>query len=274
MLPSIPQIPISIPSLTRNPPSTTHQPPLSPKPTIILVPGGWQSPTIFSLILPALERFGYSVIPINLPSTTTVPAVSSFAPDVDAVRNAVTSCLAVGKDVVMIMHSYGGLVGCEALKEMDMEEVEKRQKEGAIEVSAAATADGGTLRRGRVLRLGFIAGLVFPIGRSTLSPTFAANKKVNGFTCVDDLISVTDGAKRFFNDLPPDEGELWAGRLRKHSRLFRLHLPLNPPRLRPPPILLPPLHPRQRHSPPPTAADGHGGGHHGSDGRGERALSA
>ncbi|KAL8628151.1 hypothetical protein Q9189_006128 [Teloschistes chrysophthalmus] len=196
-----------------NPQSTTHQPPLSPKPTIILVPGGWQSPTIFSLILPALERFGYSVVPISLPSTTTDPAVSSFAPDVDAVRNVVTSCLAVGKDVVMIMHSYGGLVGCEALKEMDMEEQEKRQKEGATEVSA------GTLRRGRVLRLGFLAGLVFPVGRSTLSPTFAADKKVKGFTCVDDLISVTDGARRFFNDLPPDEGEVWAGRLRKHSRL-------------------------------------------------------
>lgn len=178
MLPFIPQNPFSIPSLASNPQSTTHQPPLSPKPTIILVPGGWQSPTIFSLILPALERFGYSVVPISLPSTTTDPAVSSFAPDVDAVRNVVTSCLAVGKDVVMIMHSYGGLVGCEALKEMDMEEQEKRQKEGATEVSA------GTLRRGRVLRLGFLAGLVFPVGRSTLSPTFAADKKVKGFTCV------------------------------------------------------------------------------------------
>ncbi|KAL8638762.1 MAG: hypothetical protein Q9228_004114 [Teloschistes exilis] len=214
-------------SLLSNPPSKTHQPPLSPKPTIILIPGGWQSPTTFSLILPALERFGYSVIPVSLPSTTTVPAVSSFAPDVEAIRNTVTSCLSVGKDVVMIMHSYGGLVGCEALKEMDLEEQEKRKKKAEVENSVKATADGKTLRRGRVLRLGFIAGLVFPVGRSTLSPTFAADKKVKGFTCVDDLISVTDGAKRFFNDLPPEEGELWAGRLRKHSRLFVTPSPAN-----------------------------------------------
>lgn len=44
----------------------------------------------------------------------------------------------------------------------------------------------------------------------------------------DDLISVTDGARRFFNDLPPDEGEVWAGRLRKHSRLFVIPPPPYP----------------------------------------------
>lgn len=84
----------------------------------------------------------------------------------------------------MIMHSYGGLVGCEALKEMDLEEQEKRKKKPEVENSVKATADGKTLRRGRVLQLGFIAGLAFPVGRSTLSPTFAADKKVKGFTCV------------------------------------------------------------------------------------------
>ncbi|KAI4240309.1 MAG: hypothetical protein LQ352_007667, partial [Teloschistes flavicans] len=162
--------------------STTHHPDPSPKPTIILIPGGWQSPTIFSFILPALERFGYSVIPITLPSTTTVPAVRSFAPDVDAVRNAVDSCLAVGKDVVMIMHSYGGLVGCEALKELDHEDEGAGLKEGG-EGEMAAAVDKGTPRKGRVLRLGFIAGLVFPVGRSTLSPKFPPDAKIKGFTC-------------------------------------------------------------------------------------------
>lgn len=82
----------------------------------------------------------------------------------------------------MIMHSYGGLVGCEALKELDHEDEGAGLKEGG-EGEMAAAVDKGTPRKGRVLRLGFIAGLVFPVGRSTLSPKFPPDAKIKGFTC-------------------------------------------------------------------------------------------
>ncbi|KAL8685888.1 MAG: hypothetical protein Q9218_007488 [Villophora microphyllina] len=150
-------------------PSSNPQPPhRSPRPTIILIHGGWQGPENYALILPGLESAGYSVIPVTLPSTTTVPAITSFAPDVDAIRNAVASCLAAGKDVIMIMHSYGAVVGCEALK--------------GISAAQQLPHNHPQLRMGRVLRLGFIAGLLFPVGKSTLDPRFTKTS-TKGFEC-------------------------------------------------------------------------------------------
>lgn len=42
--------------------------------------------------------------------------MSSFDVDVQVVRDAVKSVIALGKDVVLVMHSYAAIPGCEALK--------------------------------------------------------------------------------------------------------------------------------------------------------------
>lgn len=125
------------------------------RPTIILVHGGWQGPETFSLIIPGLEKAGYSVFAVTLPSASVVPAVPDFSSDVAVIKNAVNSTLAIGKDVLLVMHSFGAVVGCEAMKGMNADEAPKVIK------------TEGPLKRGRILRLAFIAGLVFPVGKAT-----------------------------------------------------------------------------------------------------------
>lgn len=145
-----------------------QQPP--PRPTIVLVHGGWQGPETYSLLVPRLEKAGYSVFAVSLPSTCTVPAVPDFSSDVSAVRNAVTSTLATGKDVVLVMHSYGALVGCEALKGIKVDE------------AASVMAPEGALRVGKVIKLAFIAGLLLPEGKATYEIA-RGSEAMPGFEC-------------------------------------------------------------------------------------------
>ncbi|KAL8831303.1 MAG: hypothetical protein Q9170_005361 [Blastenia crenularia] len=195
--------PLSLPNLSA---ILSSKPTSSPpsRPTIILVHGGWQGPETYSLLLPLLERAGYSVFAPTLPSAGTVPAVLSFASDVSILRNAISSTLAVGKDVILVMHSYGAVVGCEALKGVKIDETD---------LVVAAGAEG---KVGKVRRLVFIAGLLLPEGKSTRN-SGRGDERLEGFECQDNLIRMTDGPKRFFNDLPPANALCWASKLKKHS---------------------------------------------------------
>jgi pimeloyl-ACP methyl ester carboxylesterase len=62
-----------------------------------------------------LRAQGYIVHGISPPSVGASPHLQSFDPDVEAIRTVVSSVLASGKDIVMFCHSYGGVVGSEAL---------------------------------------------------------------------------------------------------------------------------------------------------------------
>ena len=139
------------------------------RPTIILVHGGWQGPETFAPIIPGLEKAGYSVFAVRLPSTHAVPAVPDFSSDVAIVRNAVSSTLAIGKDVVLVLHSFGAVIGCEAMKGVKLDEASlMKEANGAFKV-------------GRVIKLAFIAALLFPEGKATRDKE--RGKEVPGFEC-------------------------------------------------------------------------------------------
>ncbi|KAL8728900.1 MAG: hypothetical protein Q9181_005189 [Wetmoreana brouardii] len=176
------------------------------RPTIILIHGGWQGPETYSSVVPLLEKAGYSAFAIALPSAGNIPATPDFSADVNIVRNAVTSTLAAGKDVVLVMHSWGAVVGCEALKGIKNDE------------ARMAMASEVSLRIGKVVKLAFIAGLLSPEGKAPRDAD-RGEGPIPGFDCVGNLARCTDGPSRFFNDLPPDEALRWSARLKKHSRL-------------------------------------------------------
>merc|ERR1711939_544500 len=88
---------------------------MSSKPDFVIVPGAWHSPNSFAPTTTLLTKAGYNVHGVHLPSYGANPPLKSFDPDVLAVKDVVNKVLSTGKDVVMIFHSYGGVVGCEAL---------------------------------------------------------------------------------------------------------------------------------------------------------------
>jgi len=123
------------------------------RPTVVLIHGGWQGPECWSLLVPRLEKAGYSVYAPVLPSLGTSPASPNFNEDVQVIRHSVKSLLDSGKDVILVMHSYGAVPGCEAFKDLgtkeDMQLHHIKHK------------------KGRVVKLVFLTAMVLPVGGST-----------------------------------------------------------------------------------------------------------
>ena len=93
------------------------------KSTVVLFPGAWHSPKQFFLVQKLLQRSGYSVHSQRNPSwnSTNPNATSVILPLVDA-----------GKDVVVAMHSYGGMPGPMGAKGLSKAERASVGKPGGI----------------------------------------------------------------------------------------------------------------------------------------------
>lgn len=105
---------------------------LSSNPTVVLIPGAWHTPEAYEELTPFLDVAGFPHVSVSLPSVGVSPGVEDFGPDVAAVRSAVSLLADQCKDVVILMHSYGGLPGTEALKGLGKREREATGKKGGV----------------------------------------------------------------------------------------------------------------------------------------------
>lgn len=88
--------------------------PSTSKPVIVLVPGAWHTPAHYAHLALHLNALGYTVDCIDPPSTSAPPPTDPYTEDVLTIRNAITSHTGAGRDVVLVMHSFGGITGSEA----------------------------------------------------------------------------------------------------------------------------------------------------------------
>lgn len=88
----------------------------SGKPAIVIVPGAWHVPSHYSKLESGLKQAGYEVKTVRNPSAGPPEPFPNMSPDVDAVQDAVKAFIDRGLDVVMAMHSIGGVIGCAAAK--------------------------------------------------------------------------------------------------------------------------------------------------------------
>ena len=88
-------------------------------PTIVMVQGSFQPPDAYYKLENALRALGYPVVHPFLPSLTDQEkpdfATKSLTDDALAIRSEVQRLVEQGKRVFVVMHSYGGLVGTEAV---------------------------------------------------------------------------------------------------------------------------------------------------------------
>jgi hypothetical protein len=75
--------------------------------------------------------------------------VQDFNPDVEVVRKAVAETLSAGRDVVLVMHSYGGAVGGDAMKYF-------------------LDDNDGKNGKGKIVRMVWICAFVLPVGGSLM----------------------------------------------------------------------------------------------------------
>jgi len=89
----------------------------TPAPIIVLVHGAWHTPPNYEDYTKALQKQGFKVHVPHLPSCNVglFPA-ASFSDDVAAVRNVVQPLVEAGERILMVMHSYGGAIGTDAIE--------------------------------------------------------------------------------------------------------------------------------------------------------------
>ncbi|KAI8411144.1 hypothetical protein FOFC_07738 [Fusarium oxysporum] len=120
------------------------------KPTIVFAPGAWHSPDSFRPVRNALQARGWETDAVTYPSVGAEPPTKGIPDDAAALRNVLDDLANQGKQIVLVVHSYGGLVGANAVPGLGYEQ---RQKEG---------------KAGGIVTFLYLAAFVTPVGQSIL----------------------------------------------------------------------------------------------------------
>ncbi|PGH07290.1 hypothetical protein GX51_01834 [Blastomyces parvus] len=177
------------------------------KPTIVFVPGGFHTPAIFDLVLPFLHAAGYPTTAVYLPGLGVSPGIPDLKPDADAVKTVVGGLAELGRDVIVVAHSYGGVPTSEALEGFGKKE---RHAQG---------------RAGGVVGLLFVAAHLPTKGKpviealSDVSPEEAAIPSLVKVAPSDDPTSLApeDPIPAFYHDADPAVAKYYASLLRRQS---------------------------------------------------------
>lgn len=120
-------------------------------PVFVFAPGAWHQPDCFQLVRDKLEAQSHQTTAVAYPSVGAEPPNKGLFDDAAAVRAELERLSdGEGKQVILVVHSYGGLVGAEAVKGLGYKQ---RQQEG---------------KKGGVVLLVYLAAFVTPKGMSIL----------------------------------------------------------------------------------------------------------
>lgn len=124
------------------------------KPTLLIIPGSFAIAQMYYTVLDEIVKLDPDIKAYvnNLPSATRNPPESpaSLEDDVDFFQSLIEKIADHGEDVVVMAHSYGGIVGTESVKGM----------------TKAARKEQG--KPGGVVRIVYLSAQVPPVGRSLL----------------------------------------------------------------------------------------------------------
>ncbi|KAH7136936.1 Alpha/beta hydrolase fold-1 [Dactylonectria estremocensis] len=118
------------------------------KPTIVFAPGAWHTADCFDLVRDALDARGWSTEAVNYPSVGAEPPTKGLSDDAAALRAVLQRLADEGKSIVLVVHSYGGLVGANAVEGLGYKQ---RAEQG---------------QSGGVIMFVYLAAFVTPLGKS------------------------------------------------------------------------------------------------------------
>jgi pimeloyl-ACP methyl ester carboxylesterase len=106
---------------------------LSTKPTILFVHGSWHTPKHFQRVRDLFQEHGYTTSCPLLPSAGSLPPVGLME-DAECIRSELEQLINVeSKDVIVIAHSYGGMVASQAIdKDFGKKEREANGRSGGM----------------------------------------------------------------------------------------------------------------------------------------------
>ncbi|KAI9743528.1 MAG: hypothetical protein M1818_002842 [Claussenomyces sp. TS43310] len=167
------------------------------KPVLIFTPGAWHSPEVFGIVISKLTALGYRCIALPLLAVGQKPAVRDLQPDIAAVREAVLRESDAGNDVMMVAHSWSGIVVADALEGLSKAEREK---------------NGG---KGGVVKLAFMCAFV-PSEHVSLIDAFGGQIP-EFYDIKEPWVTVKSPETVFYHDLGPEQQAYWTSRLQPHS---------------------------------------------------------
>ena len=171
------------------------------KPTFVLVHGAWHRPVHGEKLVAALDRHGYKSLALALPSSVEpgAPILEDSQPDIDVIRKAIIDVLDSGSNAIVVMHSYGGIPGMSAVKDLDT----ASRKKAGFDTSVIALAGISTFLQP--------AGWTVRDGREDNPPQLIDNSAPA--TMPIEGLSIPG----FYADLPKDEAEKYTSFLRPMS---------------------------------------------------------
>ena len=101
-------------------------------PRIVLVPGAWHGPSCMATVTSKLEAFGYQVHSRQLPAVGNPNPPKDLSEDIAAIRGLVEEAIGEGNEVVVVPHSWGGIVAGSALIGLGKEERQAEDKKGGV----------------------------------------------------------------------------------------------------------------------------------------------
>lgn len=105
---------------------------ITEKPIFVLAPGAWHTPDCFELIQDKLHAQGYETRGVVYPSVGAEPPDKGLFDDAAALRAEIEMHANQERQVIVVVHSYGGLVGAEAVKGLGHKQRKTEGKNGGV----------------------------------------------------------------------------------------------------------------------------------------------
>ncbi|KAG5762081.1 hypothetical protein H9Q69_009571 [Fusarium xylarioides] len=103
-------------------------------PHVVIVPASFAPPSLYSKLVQSLSQYALETTVIGLPSVgfrDTLPA-ASMEEDAEHIKTVTTKLADEGHDIILAMHSYGGICGTESTAGLPRTERQVAGKPGGI----------------------------------------------------------------------------------------------------------------------------------------------
>ncbi|KAF7943227.1 hypothetical protein EAE96_011161 [Botrytis aclada] len=174
----------------------------SKKPEFVMVPGAWHSPECFKPTTDILVAKGYKVHGISLKSVGASPHLEDFQPDVETIRNKIDSLLSTSTPLILVYHSYGGIIGSSALDNYIT----------TISPSTTPLSPSGLIRH-----LVYIAAFCLPKSVSFMAAVNHVPTPWWSISLDSKAVTCSDPYEIFYNDISRDKAQKYVEMLKEHS---------------------------------------------------------
>ncbi|OJJ07534.1 hypothetical protein ASPVEDRAFT_46825 [Aspergillus versicolor CBS 583.65] len=171
------------------------------QPIFVFVPGGWHTPDTFDTLRNLMAQQGLESEAIATPSVGASPPVTGLHTDINYTKDILRGLVDKGRQVVVVGHSYGGIVGGSAVEGLGYAQ---RSKQGLS---------------GGVIMVVWLTAFVAPKGKSLLDLLGGSWLPWMQFKNDDGYCYSLQEETVFYSDMTPEDQKKHIALLKRHPTL-------------------------------------------------------